>query len=276
MTPASTRRLVVLSPHLDDAALSCGGLAAAASGNIPVELWTVFASAPWLGPFSPLAQWLHAICGGKKGKALVRLRRREDRSAARLLGVNTHYFHFQDAVYRLRDDGSFAYSDTRLGEWDPADEKIIQSIAAAIRRKIGAADLVLCPLGAGSHVDHLIVRRAAEQSVDSKQLLYYPDLPYAAARPEDAVVRSAGLLVSTYKLTTDQISRWVSAVNCYSSQRRMLEEPAGPLDDLITNVNVTGLNIFARNELPFSILRDAAGIEMTSSPASRSIAATRK
>ncbi len=115
MAPAE--RWIILSPHLDDGVLSCGGLAAALRPKAPVSIWTIFSAAPFRGPWSPAAMWLHGVSGGTTGSRLASRRRREDREACRLLGADYQHFNFKDAPYWKGRGVEFYYQDTgsRLG-----------------------------------------------------------------------------------------------------------------------------------------------------------------
>ncbi|MBA4379671.1 MAG: PIG-L family deacetylase, partial [Anaerolinea sp.] len=57
-------RWIYISPHLDDAVLSCGGLIWEQShAGTQVEIWTVCTGDPPEGPLSPFAEVLHAEWG---------------------------------------------------------------------------------------------------------------------------------------------------------------------------------------------------------------------
>ena len=52
---------IFLSPHYDDAALSCGGIIwEAVRRGAQVSIWTVCAATPPTGQLSPFAEELHA------------------------------------------------------------------------------------------------------------------------------------------------------------------------------------------------------------------------
>src|SRR5438874_5811424 len=85
---------IFLSPHFDDIALSCAGMAARLSRmGARCMAITVF-TAPALAsePLSPYAQWLHGQwesasgTGGDK-QPINEVRREEERQAMRLLGL---------------------------------------------------------------------------------------------------------------------------------------------------------------------------------------------
>lgn len=97
------RRVLAISPHLDDAVLSAGGrLFELASEGVEVTVFTVFAGRP-MPPFSPVAAYLHGLWG--LGDAPVVHRQAEDRRAVSLLGAAERHGSFLDAVYRRTTDG---------------------------------------------------------------------------------------------------------------------------------------------------------------------------
>jgi hypothetical protein len=112
-------------------------------------------------------------------------------------------------------------------------------MAAKFRDELSHEDQLLIPLGVGRHVDHLIVRQAAEKSGHGS-LAFYAEVPYAILYP-DQKAPSVGCLQSIrYAVSPDQTQRWIEAVQCYASQRRMIEEAAGPLPQLIDRYAKSG------------------------------------
>ena len=91
---------IFLSPHFDDAALSCGGLAwEQAQQGDRVEIWTVCSGSPPDLPLPPFARQLHARWG-TGGPETVERRRLEDEEACRRLGALARYFDVPDCIYR--------------------------------------------------------------------------------------------------------------------------------------------------------------------------------
>ncbi|MGH3745702.1 MAG: PIG-L family deacetylase, partial [Mycobacteriales bacterium] len=85
--------LLVVSPHLDDAVLSCGRLLAANPGSVVV---TVLAGSPPDGLF---VDW-DRRGGFRPGDDVIAQRRREDRRALRLLRARPVWLEFRDDAYR--------------------------------------------------------------------------------------------------------------------------------------------------------------------------------
>lgn len=173
--------LLVLSPHLDDAALSCGGLIAQRTRlGQRVRVLTIFAGDEPAEPPSPLAANLARWWGLAPG-SVMRARRAEDRAAGEVLGADVEQWNELEAPYR-RDprDGRLLY--TTLGALfrrvDPAEEAFVATLGERFASLPEPLE-VLAPLGVGGHVDHQLVRQAATSRWGSA-LRHYEEFPYAA------------------------------------------------------------------------------------------------
>src|SRR5512144_3291706 len=99
-------RWIYLSPHLDDAVFSAGGLIYEQTrAGLPVEIWTFMCGYPPDSDVSPFAQLIHTQWGFASAEETIRMRRAEDQRAAAILGANTLYFDFLDCIYRRGADG---------------------------------------------------------------------------------------------------------------------------------------------------------------------------
>lgn len=172
---------VLLSPHLDDAALSCGGMIAElTSHGHPVLVVNVCSGSPAPDALhSSFAADLHARWGLPAADA-VRLRLAEDRVALDLLGADRHQLDLLDAIYRM----PAAYvSDERLFGAVTADDPLLDQLRpalAGLRQRYPGATFY-APLAVGYHVDHQIVHRAAvEQARLGMRVRFYEDFPYVA------------------------------------------------------------------------------------------------
>jgi len=197
---------VYLSPHLDDAVLSCGGqIAQYARRGERVIVATVFAGdVPAEAAQTAFVQELHARWGA--GENPPAARRAEDVEACRVLGAEAIHLGFPDCVYRLGRMGGPLYPtrEAIFGEAAPVETPLVEEIVRALDRL--AADVwpeaagpargaryrgavVYLPLTAGHHVDHQIVRAAGERWAGSQvagglRIAYYEDYPYAES-PEE-------------------------------------------------------------------------------------------
>lgn len=180
----STVRHVYLSPHLDDAVLSCGASIAqqTASGE-PVEVLTIFAGRPPLRLLSSYAAQIHEASGDLPD--MVGRRREEDEAACRILRAVPVHLDYLDAPYRTDPaNGDFFYTSNEQlfgGRPHPADFGLMDDLAAAIVQRYDRLHetLFYAPLGARGHVDHQIVRAAAfKLQQRGFPLCFYEDFPH--------------------------------------------------------------------------------------------------
>jgi len=140
---------------------------------------TVLAGAPAPNaPLSAYAQQLHARWGNPANA--VSERQAENRSALNALGARAVHWPYLDCIYRQAPDGHFPYASEEAlwGEIHPTEKALIEELASRIAGlPLRAADALFIPLGIGGHVDHRIVRCAAEKS--GQPVIYYEDFPYA-------------------------------------------------------------------------------------------------
>lgn len=173
-----------ISPHLDDAVLSCGGrIAQCHAQGERLIIATVFAGDPSpLAATLPFARYQHSLWG--EPVAPMPLRRAEDLAAAAALGVHdVVHLTFADAVYRHLPDGQALYTndDDLFGDLHPADQPLIAAIANSLQSLVEEADTIYAPLGIGHHVDHQLVALAAARLrlPANVKRIWYEELPYA-------------------------------------------------------------------------------------------------
>jgi len=209
-------RWIYLSPHLDDAALSAGGLVYdLTQASTPVEFWTFMCGYPPEGEPSNFAKELHATWGFSSAEEAIRMRRLEDEKAAGILGAKTVHFDFLDCIYRQGENGEWLYSGISFAP-KADDAGLPQRIADAISPGLMPDDVLLCQLSVGSHVDHVLVREAAE--LLGRPLFYTIDVPYIFYKPEELEPKSVGMKEKTYRITEAGLKSWKEAVLSYESQ----------------------------------------------------------
>lgn len=217
-------RAVVLAPHLDDAALSLGGtIHRLGRCGVAVTVVTVFTADQEPGtPLSPLAEANHRAWG--IGDAPFRERREEDVRAAAVLGYEAVHLGLLDAVYRRGPDGRPFYGDDVVDVGvDPDDAAAMTTrIAVALRDTLAGLEgaRVFCPLSAATHVDHVLVRAAAESVVGAGAMTYYEEFPYVwwTFRRRDPSADAFGMRPSIVTLGEDDVQRRIDAICCYPSQ----------------------------------------------------------
>jgi hypothetical protein len=184
-----------LSPHLDDAVLSCGALIRALSDRCAVTVLTAFTTAG-PPPHTYAARSFLRQCSVSDAAALFAARRAEDRRVLGQLGVAHEHLGFADALFRRRESTApfVRYAgrlvpevvhryptyrfDIAKGRIAGGDAPLVATLADIVDDRIRRTEarFVFCPLGIGRHVDHLLVRAVGGQFPE--RVVYYADFPY--------------------------------------------------------------------------------------------------
>ncbi len=223
-------RILVISPHLDDAVLSYGGqLAQLADAGHQVSVYTVFAGTP-TEPYSPGAMELHERWGISGDP--VAPRRREDRRALSLLGVTPLHGPFLDAIYRKDDNGEWLIGeDVTPMEYQGEESRLVANIGFTLERRVVrefAPEWAVTCSAMGNHVDHRRTRDAAITMAKRTgiPLLMWEDFPYVTWT--DVIPElPAGTSVADAVAEPVSDAAWAvksKAVQCYASQLPMLED----------------------------------------------------
>lgn len=209
-------RIIYLSPHLDDAVLSAGGLIQLqAATGIPVQIWTAMAGLPPDGDLPEFAQIMHGIWGFESAEQAIATRREEDARAAATLGATAVHLDFLDCIYRRGRSGEALYSDVTL-PIQPDDADLPGQVSQAIVSLLEPDDRLICQLAIGRHVDHVIVRQAAD--LLHRTLAYDADMPYVLNHPEELEPASSGFVESLEPVSETAMQCWIHAIECYASQ----------------------------------------------------------
>ena len=207
-------RVVILSPHPDDAVLSCGQFLSRHAG---VTVVTVFCGFPAVYP-DPPNRWA-LLCGFGAGDDIIAIRRDEDRRALALLGATPVHL-----------DG-FAEADLQ------PDEPVATAaqVADALMNALVALEptLVLLPLGLANpehgtvHEAALLVRERWAGEVAPAWIAYqdvaYHQIPGILAWRISKLFRS-GLWPTPVAMPLDpDHARKRAAVAAYESQVKALE-----------------------------------------------------
>lgn len=175
---------IYLSPHLDDAVMSCGAtIHAQVRAGERVLVVTFFAGSPPADDLTAFTLELKERWGGAADPVAVR--RSEDLAAMRVLGAHALHLPFYDCVYRQATETSEALYPTVehiFGDVHPLEadlpRELLVALSAAVPQLEGAT--IYAPLTAGHHVDHILVQRVAFHLPERGcRVLFYEDYPYA-------------------------------------------------------------------------------------------------
>lgn len=206
---------IYLSPHLDDVALSLGGLLweQAAAGD-ETAVWTICAGDMPDEPLSPFAQSLHARW--ETGPEAMVRRRAEDIVACSILGASHRHFSIPDCIYRqslLTGDYLYASENSLFGRLHPDEQVLVRELSQTLKEALTPEVNLVCPLGLGNHVDHQLTRAAAEHL--QIPLWYYADYPYLQDVPDWQPQQMNSV---QFAISEKGIMTWGNAVAAHQSQ----------------------------------------------------------
>jgi LmbE family N-acetylglucosaminyl deacetylase len=202
---------IIVSPHPDDAALSCGGrILAAVQGVLVVN---VFSRTAWWR-FQMDASDIERVQG---------CRDMEETVMSRLSGAEVRGLGLPEALLR-----EHKLEDVFKAPVGRHDRDVVLSTKGALRdlaTKHPQAHWYL-PLAVGDHIDHRIARDAARDAltaakVEPARLHFYEDLPYAAklGANTDFACRVPGLTLKKNVLVVEEVLPWkLELLRTYWSQ----------------------------------------------------------
>lgn len=191
------RKVLVLSPHYDDAVLSAGQFMA---GRPDAEVVTIF---NWCSNDADVQTTYDAKCGFKTADEAVHGRQSENNEALALLGATSVEVNMPDAQYGAArmEDGFIA-------------NRIMPLLG-------GSYEFILAPLGL-AHPDHDQTTRIALRLQKELELPIYlwEDLPIRVLEPQliPARIKELGIKVELKSPGTGPIADKIRALLCYKSQ----------------------------------------------------------
>lgn len=184
-----------VSPHLDDAALSCGGLISYLAEKTEVTVISVFTeTSP--SPHTLSARMYLRQCQNTDAEQLFERRKSEDKQILNSSGVTIKHLNFVDALWRKKKEVNFlgkllgnivpeilhVYPTYRFhaisGRISSCDIELAEEIKKALLSVVDDKQkfVVFCPAAVGNHVDHMITKKCC-QEVFEKSVLW-SDFPY--------------------------------------------------------------------------------------------------
>jgi len=178
---------VFISPHFDDAILSCGSLIAELNGKVNITIVNVFTKAHEK-PYTFSARKFLMDSGYPNAEELYEKRRVEDQKAFSSLSVNSINVGLEDALFRR--NGKKTFLSKFIAEFDhyyptyqfhitrtiASDDQSSMLLEKQLEKFNNSKYLVFAPFGIGNHADHRIARLATEKKLD--RYILYSDFPY--------------------------------------------------------------------------------------------------
>jgi len=196
-------KVLLVSPHFDDAILSAGQFMA---GRPDCTVLTVFGGAP-KDPLLVSTSY-DMKCGFDNANDAIVVRRSEDKNATGLLSADSIHLDFTDSQY--------------------GNEYSIEEIAKSILSIVKKDDyeMILAPLGIG-HPDHKLVSNAVIEAATAIPTYLWEDLPLRVVEPHLVIERINYINASysvdidytnTASIGTGPMEDKIRALLCYKSQ----------------------------------------------------------
>jgi len=169
-------QVVFISPHADDVAWSCGGVAAAIAKITDVFCVNVFDGA--------VGGEVKHICDKHSLSRMAHsgLRRQhQDRQAMKSIGVKRISIGLKEAVFRRGNNYPLYSSALSIRRSVHPKDFAMEDVVTALVPLLKSAHIIFVPIcEARSHVDHIISRDAvlASAPLDAR-ILYYLEFPYS-------------------------------------------------------------------------------------------------
>jgi len=232
ITPPARPHLVVIEPHMDDAALSAGGRLLHRRGRWRM---TILSVVKWSNFTSYLLAKRKLLDVGD----LTELRQQESILAAKLLGAEHRCLDWTDAPLRLwpaehwsnkmvekfcRSPQAFTCLFPNPREMSLLAGRLMQDL------QMLAPDELWIPMGLGDHIDHRTTRNACVMMLAEVRarfsnipVVMYEDLPYAAYVDHAAQIRavfgdSGTRLIRAAEDITDVFGEKLRVISVYASQ----------------------------------------------------------
>lgn len=195
----SQYRGIYLQPHFDDAALSCGGaLGVQHLAGMRTLVITVFGGLPEASAISPFAsQNLQRMSLSLDPKLAIQQRREEDAAALELLGADTLWLDYPEAIFRGAPP-FYASEEALFGSVNSGDLNVDSELVMLLTHvhELAPLAVIYAPLGIGHHVDHQLCCSAADRLAQQKvNVKFYEDFPYVS-RPGALATRQQDLGIS--------------------------------------------------------------------------------
>jgi LmbE family N-acetylglucosaminyl deacetylase len=205
LDPGTFARVLVFSPHFDDAAMGAGHLLLAHPGS---TVCTVFAGPPDHYPDEP-TEW-DALGGFVRGDDVVAIRREEDLAALEVLGAHHRWLEFVDHQYLPPDERA-------------TTDNLAPALAAVVDEVAPTA--VVLPLGL-ANPDHVVTHEAGVQIARARPDLAwfayedagYKHIPGMMAWRVSKLFRSDLWPTPMIVPTRQDHARKRAAIECYASQ----------------------------------------------------------
>ena len=219
------KNVLIISPHLDDAVLSCGDLIDKfIDDKYNVDILTIFSKDVNKKDLSNAAIKFHSNCFLPNNP--MKYRKIEDKKAHKYLKCNSFYLNKLECLYRKKNN-KFLYPNLdEIYHFEKEDTEIVETLEKELSKIINSYDIVLAPLGLGNHADHLVCNKAINNIKNKikNELYFYEEVAYVCYYYRKNAISNWGdnLNSKIIKLSDKNFTKKINSILFYKSQLNIL------------------------------------------------------
>lgn len=236
------KNIYFISPHLDDAILSCGQLISHLCKLSKITIITVFTNIHFDKPTLSARQFIKQ-CGYDSPKKLQNDRTYEDKKTLSSIGCQIIHLGYNDALWRKKPTSKLLDAIGRVipevlhiyptyrwhlrkGKISDYDQSLINDLSNQLKVIIPNNSLIFCPIAIGNHIDHKITKIACQKMFN--QIIFWTDFPYNRKNQVTKISLKQNHIKEEFMFSKN-ITEKIKLINGYKSQIKLLF-PNGEID----------------------------------------------
>jgi LmbE family N-acetylglucosaminyl deacetylase len=214
-------KIAILSPHLDDAVLSCADHILFWQKHALVTVISIFTH--YQSTFVP--SYSQKILKKLKFSptAYEQQRKKEDRKAMQQLNCTWEHWNLVDGGFRATDLNAHYPTAKSLFTTtvSPQDTTVTTMLDVKMKNIQNTYDVVIVPFGLGNHIDHLLTKNSAKKCIQKRLILYYLEAPYLIKRDNYSLWKKV-VIACSKKSQLPMSNKKREAIARYTSQVPLL------------------------------------------------------
>lgn len=219
-------KVIVVSPHFDDAILSCGGMLCSDEWiNREISIFNVFSdiSRKKETMSDVIVEYVAKDLGISKCKVNLDMcekwivtRRKEELLATQALGVKSFDLGYTDAIFRISDDEFIYDTEEKLFLGQIRENVLLDQLIHQFIEICKDYSICYFPAGIGNHPDHIILHLVGKNiQCNHSDIRFYCEIPYSI----DKEVKEGKM----YEIDVEEnYERKIRAVSEYKTQLNWL------------------------------------------------------
>lgn len=213
-------KVMVVSPHFDDAILSCGGMLCSDEWfDSEISVINVFTeiSQKKQKMSDVIAEYVSEDLAISKSKVnldmcerWIATRRKEELFATKTLGIKSFDLGYKDAIFRMVNDKFIYDTEEKLFLGQVRENVLLEQLVHQFIDICKNYSICYFPAGIGNHPDHIILHLIGKKiQCNHQSVRFYCEIPYSKDRKEEGKM---------YEINEVNYERKIRAVCEYKTQ----------------------------------------------------------